>query len=97
VVQNTGTGAMLRVSDDGTGGTDTGGRIGTGLLGLRERFAAAGGTIEASGQPGRGFTLVARMPVTETSEVEPAGDAAARCGTQPAQGDGARPAVERVA
>jgi two-component system, NarL family, sensor histidine kinase DesK len=55
--------ATLTVTDDGLG---CHGQIGngTGLIGLRERFAAAGGAIETSSQPGRSFQLIATVPVT---------------------------------
>jgi signal transduction histidine kinase len=36
---------------------------GLGLLGMRERVALAGGTLEIESAPGRGTTLVARLPV----------------------------------
>ncbi|HEY1488510.1 MAG TPA: ATP-binding protein, partial [Micromonosporaceae bacterium] len=54
--------ATLNIADDGVGGrSDL--STGTGLLGLRERFALAGGTVETSSQPGRGFRLVASVPI----------------------------------
>ncbi|MET7418469.1 histidine kinase [Dactylosporangium sp. NPDC005555] len=56
--------AALRVADDGaTAVKPGGGAFGNGLRGLTERFAAAGGTLEAGARVGGGFTLVARLPL----------------------------------
>ncbi|MER5433350.1 histidine kinase [Streptomyces sp. NPDC002588] len=54
----------LTVTDNGTGGADCSPRSGgTGLTGLRERLAAAGGSLAAGpGQRG-GFTVTAQLPV----------------------------------
>lgn len=60
-----------RISDDG-GGFDpaaiksdkTGGR-GLGLLGMRERAEICGGSIQIDSAPGRGTSLVVRIPVTK--------------------------------
>ncbi|WP_460065002.1 sensor histidine kinase [Streptomyces sp. YKOK-I1] len=63
-ITDNGTGAT---DPDGTGATDPDGygteRTGTGLTGLRERLAAAGGSLTAG--PGRrgGFTVTAELPV----------------------------------
>ena len=53
-------GGMLRceVSDDGRGGADPDG--GTGILGLRDRAEAAGGTLVVSSPPGRGTVVAQR-------------------------------------
>ncbi|MCX4761595.1 sensor histidine kinase [Streptomyces sp. NBC_01275] len=66
----------LTVTDDGTG-TETdrsaddccpeGG--GTGLTGLRERLAAAGGSLTAGPGPRGGFTVTAQLPVELTAEL----------------------------
>jgi two-component system sensor histidine kinase DesK len=56
--------AVLEVRDDGIGGTDCPER-GTGLRGLGERMAEAGGTLEAGPAPGGGFRLVAAVPVQQ--------------------------------
>jgi len=57
-------GAVLRVTvrDSGRGGADPG--AGTGLLGLRDRAEAAGGTLSFDSPPGRGTTIVASIPLT---------------------------------
>jgi two-component system sensor histidine kinase DesK len=53
----------LSVEDDGAGGVPgPGGGSGNGLTGLTERLEKAGGSLEA-GRAGRGFRLVARVPV----------------------------------
>jgi signal transduction histidine kinase len=51
----------VRVEDDGTGPAQdpTGGR---GIAGMRDRAAAAGGSLEAGPRPGGGFRVAARIP-----------------------------------
>jgi PAS domain S-box-containing protein len=58
-------GGVLRceVADDGRGGVDT--SSGTGILGLRDRAEAAGGTLSLVSPPGRGTVLVAVLPLTD--------------------------------
>ena len=58
-------GAVLRceVSDDGRGGADTSG--GTGILGLRDRAEAAGGTLSLVSPPGRGTVVTAVLPLSD--------------------------------
>ena len=58
----------LDVADDGRGITPTelrGGRS-LGLLGLRERAIACGGTVEIRGEPGAGTTVSLRLPLDGT-------------------------------
>ncbi|MEU5664620.1 sensor histidine kinase [Streptomyces longwoodensis] len=55
----------LTVTDDGRGGggcADGGGPCGTGLTGLRERLAAAGGSLTAGPGAHGGFTVTAELP-----------------------------------
>jgi signal transduction histidine kinase len=55
--------ATLRVeiADDGKGGADA--ETGTGLLGLRDRAEAAGGTLGIASPPGAGTVIVATLPL----------------------------------
>jgi len=57
-------GELLRVevADDGRGGADA--AAGTGLLGLRDRAEAAGGTLAISSPPGGGTVVSAALPLT---------------------------------
>ncbi|MFG2221931.1 sensor histidine kinase [Streptomyces sp. NPDC048644] len=58
--------ARLTVTDDGRGPAGTPGPYGgSGLKGLAERLAAAGGTLEAGPDGRRGFRLIAELPVEE--------------------------------
>jgi len=56
---------MLRceISDDGRGGADT--SSGTGILGLRDRAEAAGGTLSVISPPGRGTVVSAALPLSD--------------------------------
>jgi PAS domain S-box-containing protein len=54
-------GIRLEISDDGTGGADT--SKGTGLLGLRDRAEAEGGTLVVISPPGRGTVITATLPI----------------------------------
>jgi PAS domain S-box-containing protein len=55
-------GVQLSVSDDGVGGADPVG--GSGLIGLKDRVGAAGGTLTVESPPGKGTCLTAELPVT---------------------------------
>jgi PAS domain S-box-containing protein len=52
----------LTIVDDGTGGADP--SQGSGLIGLRDRIEALGGTIEITSERGVGTTLRIEIPVT---------------------------------
>jgi PAS domain S-box-containing protein len=50
-----------KISDDGRGGADVSG--GTGILGLRDRAEAVGGTLAMLSPPGHGTTVTAVLPL----------------------------------
>jgi PAS domain S-box-containing protein len=50
----------VEVRDDGSGGADT--SAGSGLIGLRDRAEAAGGTLVVISPPGRGTVVTASLP-----------------------------------
>jgi signal transduction histidine kinase len=52
---------LLSVCDDGIGGADPG--RGSGLVGLRDRVEALGGSLEITSKPGDGTSLVAALPI----------------------------------
>jgi signal transduction histidine kinase len=51
----------LTIRDDGVGGADP--SRGSGLVGLRDRVEALGGTITVAGGPGEGTSIAARIPI----------------------------------
>jgi signal transduction histidine kinase len=54
----------LEIADDGAGGTATAaGGGGHGLVGMRERVALYGGSLETMASPGRGFVVRAKLPL----------------------------------
>jgi len=52
----------VQVRDDGTGGADP--SRGSGLIGLRDRVAALGGTLTVRSESGAGTVLTAEIPVS---------------------------------
>ena len=63
---------VLIIEDDGNGfhsdGDEDGKRKGLGLIGMRERTALLGGTLEIESRPGEGTTLYARVPVRSAEQ-----------------------------
>jgi signal transduction histidine kinase len=55
------TGLLLEIRDDGVGGADPTG--GSGLLGLRDRVEALGGSIQIQSQPGNGTSITVELPL----------------------------------
>jgi two-component system, NarL family, sensor histidine kinase DesK len=76
VVRRTANAAELEVRDDGIG-TQTPDEHGSGLQGLGERLAQAGGTLHAGPAPGGGFKVVARMPLSQPETTLARSEAAA--------------------
>ncbi|MFE7261491.1 sensor histidine kinase [Streptomyces sp. NPDC057592] len=77
VLDGTAERVRLTVTDDGRGpdpdAPATPGIGGTGLTGLTERLAAAGGSLRASPGPERGFVVTAQLPVDEPGPADAAG------------------------
>jgi two-component system, NarL family, sensor histidine kinase DesK len=74
VVRRVGDVAELEVRDDGAGTMGDGDK-GSGLRGLSERMAEAGGTLEAGPAEGGGFRLVARVPIATAMAPPPEDEA----------------------
>jgi signal transduction histidine kinase len=58
------------VHDDGLGGADP--ACGSGLVGLKDRAAAIGGTISLQSPPGGGTSLHVQLPIDEQNDESPA-------------------------
>ncbi len=58
----------VRVSDEGCGFDPSAATDGFGLVGMRERVALAGGTLELQSAPGKGTTIVAAIPAVFREE-----------------------------
>ncbi|MFF0373819.1 sensor histidine kinase [Actinoplanes missouriensis] len=56
----------LRVCDDGVGSADP--ARGTGLLGLKDRIEALGGTFDLHSPAGEGTTVICRIPLTSSDD-----------------------------
>jgi two-component system, NarL family, sensor histidine kinase DesK len=73
-VRGTDEAAELEVRDDGAGAANGAGE-GSGLRGLSERLAEAGGTLDAGPVEGGGFRLLARVPLAGSTHSQPRDDA----------------------
>jgi signal transduction histidine kinase len=51
----------LAIRDDGVGGADP--TRGSGLIGLKDRVEATGGTMRVDSRPGQGTSLVVELPI----------------------------------
>jgi signal transduction histidine kinase len=59
---------LLSVCDDGIGGADLG--RGSGLVGLRDRLEALGGSLEINSEPGEGTSIAATLPFRDDRRYE---------------------------
>jgi len=59
---------LIEIADNGRGAPPSLGKGGHGLIGMRERAAATGGTMRAGSAPGGGYLVSARLPVNSQDE-----------------------------
>ena len=62
----------IEIIDDGAGARASMSGIGHGLVGMRERAALHGGSLEAGPLPVRGYRVAARLPISAPLEAVPA-------------------------
>jgi len=62
---------LIEVADNGRGAAPIAATGGHGLIGMRERAAAAGGTMRAGSTPGGGYLVCARLPVPGLHDDQP--------------------------
>jgi signal transduction histidine kinase len=85
------------VTDDGDGFDTTTAAHGTGLQGMADRLAAAGGTLHIRSQPGHGTTITGTLPVPEKSGTGHAAGLAGHGLTHPMESSAAWVACSRYA
>ena len=67
-VERAGSGAVeLRLSDDGSGARTPWTSEGVGLIGMRERVEAIGGSMHVSTAPEQGFTVTVHLPIEQVT------------------------------
>ena len=59
----------LAIRDDGIGGADP--TRGTGLVGLKDRVEATGGTLRVESRPGDGTRLLVELPTSAGQPADP--------------------------
>jgi signal transduction histidine kinase len=59
----------LGIRDDGVGGADP--ARGTGLVGLKDRVEATGGTLQIHSRPGQGTSLLVELPIQPDQPPDP--------------------------